>query len=102
MEVPIEPVDNPELRKARGAFFTRKSIADYLAEWAVESDPRATVLDPTCGEAVFLQSSAARLRALGSSSAALRRQVIGVDLHQESVQESRRLLRADGLDGRFL
>ncbi len=97
-----EKTDTAELRKARGAFFTPKPIADYLAAWAVEDDPAATVLDPTCGEAVFLQSAAERLRDLGSNQARLRTQVLGVDLHEASIQESRELLRAGHLDGTFL
>jgi adenine-specific DNA-methyltransferase len=44
----FRPLDPPALRKARGAFFTPPLIADFLASWAVGSDPGATVLDPTC------------------------------------------------------
>jgi tRNA1(Val) A37 N6-methylase TrmN6 len=94
--------DTPTLRKARGAFFTPRPIAEYLAEWAVEGDRDATVLDPTCGEAVFLMAAAKRLKDLGTSAAALRRQVLGVDLHNASVASSRELLRAEQLDGSFL
>lgn len=49
--------DTPELRKARGA---------YLAEWAVEGDPAAKILDPTCGEAVFLPAAGRSLAAAGA------------------------------------
>jgi adenine-specific DNA-methyltransferase len=41
-------------RKARGAFFTPPAIANFLAAWAVRDDPSAQVLDPSCGESVFL------------------------------------------------
>lgn len=102
MQPSAKRIDTPELRKARGAFFTPQPIAEYLAEWAVEDDPDATVLDPTCGEAVFLQSAGKRLTKLGASSSALHRQVFGVDLDKASVAESRRTLRSDGLDGTFL
>lgn len=95
-------LDTQESRKARGAFFTPKPIADYLADWAVEGDPAATVLDPTCGEAVFLHAAGERLRGLGVTGTKARRQIWGVDLHDDSVRASRRLLRADGLDGSFL
>jgi tRNA1(Val) A37 N6-methylase TrmN6 len=93
--------DTPALRKARGAFYTPQPIAEYLADWAVEGDPAATVLDPTCGEAVFMQAAGRRLADLGASAQQLRQQVLGVDLHEGSVAESRRLLRAQGLDGSF-
>lgn len=94
-------IDTPTLRKARGAFFTPPAIADYLAEWAVEGDPHATVLDPTCGEAVFLEAAGRKLTALGASMDDLRAQVLGVDLHEASVEASAKLLRGEGLDGSF-
>ncbi len=93
--------DTPALRKARGAFFTPPAIAEYLAEWAVEGDPSATVLDPTCGEAVFLEAAGRKLAALGATPAQLREQILGVDLHEASVEASAELLRAQGLDGSF-
>jgi adenine-specific DNA-methyltransferase len=93
--------DTPALRKARGAFFTPPAIADYLAEWAVEGDPNATVLDPTCGEAVFLEAAGRKLAALGATREDLRAQVLGVDMHEESVEASAALLREEGLDGSF-
>jgi len=98
----LRSTDTPALRKARGAFFTPKPIADYLADWAVEDDPSATILDPTCGESVFLESAGARLRDLGATPAELRQQILGVDLHQHSIRQSKRLLRSSGLDGTFI
>lgn len=90
--------DGPALRKARGAFFTPPVIADFLAAWAVDDDPRATVLDPTCGEAVFLLAAARQLRKVGASAGDLARQVFGVDLHQASLDAAMGLLEEDGLD----
>ncbi len=94
--------DTPELRKSRGAYFTPPAIADYLAEWAVEEDVSATILDPTCGEAVFLEAAARRLRDLGADQQQIATQVIGVDLHKESVRHSQQLLHQQGLGGTFL
>lgn len=102
MHSPLSTIDTPALRKARGAFFTPPAIADYLAEWAVEGDPAATVMDPSCGEAVFLEAAGRRLAELGASPAQLREQIRGVDLHSASVKESAALLKEQGLDGSFL
>src|SRR5438552_8678312 len=93
--------DLPE-RKARGAFFTPPAIADFLADWAVGSDPTARVLDPTCGEAVFLLGAARRLRGLGCVRSELEQQVFGVDLHKESLDGSAKLLAEEGLDARLI
>ncbi len=95
----ISTADTPSLRKDRGAFFTPPAIADYLADWAVEGDPKATVLDPTCGEAIFLESAARRLADLGATTTQLKEQVLGVDLHRASVDASTAILRDQGLDG---
>ena len=87
--------DPSVLRKARGAFFTPPAIADFLTRWAIRT-PDASVLDPTCGEAVFLLAAAERLRALKATPDAIRRQLNGVDLHQPSLDGSARLLREVG------
>jgi tRNA1(Val) A37 N6-methylase TrmN6 len=95
-------LDLPELRKARGAFFTPIAIADFLAWWAVGNDPNAKVLDPTCGEAVFLLAAARQLRENGAAPAHLHQQVFGVDVHEGSLDEAMRLLEAEGLDAHLI
>jgi adenine-specific DNA-methyltransferase len=79
-------------RKQRGAFFTPPAIADFLAQWALAGSADASVLDPTCGESVFLLSAARRLAANGAPAAATHKLIHGVDLHRESLNRSRRLL----------
>jgi adenine-specific DNA-methyltransferase len=91
-----------ELRKARGAFFTPPAIADYLARWAVGSNPKARVLDPTCGEAVFLLAAGRRLSDLGCPPADLDQHLYGVDLHAASLQASKRLLEAEGMGAQLI
>jgi adenine-specific DNA-methyltransferase len=68
--------DTAELRKARGAFFTPQEVADFLTGWAIRTSDDL-VLEPSCGEAVFLLSAGRRLSCLGSGPA-LRRQIHGV------------------------
>lgn len=96
------PGDNAELRKARGAFFTPLPIAEYLVDWALGDDPNAKVLDPTCGDGVFLQAAGQRLKALGRQVSDLDEQVFGVDLHRESLDEALRLLEAENLDAHLI
>lgn len=87
-------------RKSRGAFFTAPAIADFLAAWALGGNPSATVLDPTCGEAVFLLSAGRQLVDLGCRPEGLDRQVFGVDIHAGSLKAAADLLEAEGLDAR--
>jgi adenine-specific DNA methylase len=78
-------------RKQRGAFFTPPAIAEFLASWAIKNKQNARILDPTCGEAVFLLSAAAHLRSL-EAQGDLRTQLYGVDLHSESLCAAESLL----------
>ncbi|HVR06117.1 MAG TPA: N-6 DNA methylase [Solirubrobacteraceae bacterium] len=89
--------DSPSLRKHRGAFFTPPAIAAFLADWAVVDDSAARVMDPTCGEAVFLIAAAEKLRSLGAGPAAIAKQVSGFDVHRGSLKGARDLLA--GRDG---
>jgi adenine-specific DNA methylase len=94
--------DELERRKARGAFFTPPAIARYLAAWAVVQDPDARVLDPTCGEAVFLEAAGEQLKSAGCPISDLDDQIFGVDLHQESLDAAMDLLEARDLDARLI
>jgi adenine-specific DNA-methyltransferase len=89
-------------KKARGAFFTPPAIADYLAAWAVSENPEAKVLDPTCGEAVFLLAAGQQLKAAGCSPADLDQRLYGIDIHSASLAEATKLLEAEGLDAHLL
>lgn len=92
----LNPVDSPELRKARGAFFTPELVARYVTEWAVRS-PGDRVLEPSCGEAAFLLEAGRRLDALGAPRG-LAGQLNGAELHDASADTARRLLAAEGHD----
>jgi len=81
--------DSTAQRKARGAFFTPQPIARFIADWAVTS-PSAAVLEPSCGEAVFLREAGRGGRHHGP--------LVGVELHPASAAEAERSLRADGTD----
>ncbi len=87
--------DDARARKTRGAFFTPPEIADFLARFAIR-DASARVLDPTCGEAVFLLAAGERLKKLKAKPAAVREQLSGVDVHGPSLANSADLLAAQG------
>lgn len=98
MSAPSEALEG---RKARGAFFTPPEIAEFLTRWAIHDKPEALVLDPTCGESVFLIESGRALRDLGVSPDRLDAQVFGVDVHPESLSASSDLLSDEGLDAQL-
>jgi adenine-specific DNA-methyltransferase len=96
MAVQLAVKDSQELRKSRGAFFTPGTIAGFLADWALAGRSDARVLDPTCGEAAFLLSSARRLAHNGAPPDVMSDLLFGVDLHTGSLRKSRRRLAEEG------
>src|SRR5690242_17054210 len=86
--VPVFAPDSLLARKTRGAFFTPPAIAQFLTGWAIADNPNAQVLDPTCGDGVFLLATGERLRELGTPRDAIRAQLTGVDVHQPSLDQA--------------
>lgn len=82
------PGDSSELRKARGAFFTPKAVARFIADWAVRT-PDDGVLEPSCGEAIFLHEA--------GRSGCHQGHLVGVELHAASASEAQRTLRREGI-----
>ena len=84
----VQRDDSSQLRKQRGAFFTPYPIAEHLADWALRGRNNAgVVLDPTAGEGVFLLAASERLAARRRTG-----QLIGVDIHQPSLEQTAALL----------
>jgi adenine-specific DNA-methyltransferase len=95
--VPTPQAKNVLSRKARGAFFTPPQIACFLADWAIGNNPNARVLDPTCGDGVFLLAAGARLKELGNSEDPSCGRLTGIDVHEPSLHDTARLLKERGL-----
>lgn len=83
-----------ESRKARGAFFTPTGIARFVADWAIR-DVSDRVLEPSTGEAVFLHQAAEVIAERGGVVAP--GQLLGIDIHEESVRQAGRALSERGI-----
>ena len=83
--------DTASQRKARGAFFTPIPVARFLVDWAVQH-PDSAVLEPSCGEAVFLHQIGRRATHAG--------RLVGVELHAGSARKAEKSLRAEGVKAR--
>jgi adenine-specific DNA methylase len=79
----------PTSKKRRGAYYTPRHLADFLVGWAIRQ-PTDRVLDPACGDAVFLESATARLEEFGVHPKD--GQVAGVDLNPEAVADAKRVV----------
>ncbi|MCK9505438.1 MAG: N-6 DNA methylase [Porticoccaceae bacterium] len=51
---------NESAQKLRGGYYTPYDLAHYLSKWIAETNPK-TVLEPSCGDGIFLQSLSAVL-----------------------------------------
>jgi adenine-specific DNA-methyltransferase len=70
---------NGAREKVLGAVYTPPRVAAALTRWAVRAGSDA-VLDPSCGEGVFLSAARTRLADLG----ARKMRCVGVDIDQET------------------
>ena len=81
--------------KARGAFYTPAPIAEYLARWAIRSD-QDRVLEPSCGDAVFLTAAGSVLDEFGAGAAQVGKRLFGVEIHPSSAESASRRLKDAG------
>ena len=75
--------------KLRGGYYTSPEVADWLCEWAIRG-VTDRVLEPSCGDGVFLIAALERFTRLGSCSPARKsKNLIGVEVVQEEADRAR-------------
>jgi len=90
------PVERRQ-RKSLGAFYSPQSLVAPMVSWAITRADQE-VLDPSCGDGVFLESAALRLRHLGAAPQQAASLLHAVDLNPEAARVTRdRLSSALGL-----
>jgi adenine-specific DNA methylase len=65
--------------KLRGGYYTPPSVAAWMCQWAIQGQSD-TVLEPSCGDGVFLDAAARRLLQLGAPANVVSSQLRGVEL----------------------
>ena len=48
-------IKNASSEKLRGGFYTPKKIASFMLKWAINGNSNASILEPSCGDGVFLE-----------------------------------------------
>jgi adenine-specific DNA methylase len=72
--------ENESFDKLRGGYYTPKPISDFLSKWIAQGNPQ-TVLEPSCGDGVFIQSMAETVNSKMSLTA--------IELIKEEAQKAR-------------
>jgi adenine-specific DNA-methyltransferase len=65
--------------KLRGGYYTSPIIAQWLCNWAIRS-PNDHVLEPSCGDGIFLEAAAQRMLELGTPKNRILNQLVGVEI----------------------
>ena len=78
-------------QKLRGGYYTPPPIAKFLSSWAIRS-ASDRVLEPSCGDGVFLEASAKRLFELRAKPHNISSQILAYELDgPEAAQAAQRL-----------
>src|ERR1039458_8041915 len=64
--------------KLRGGYYTSPEVASWLCSWAIRS-VKETVLEPSCGNGVFLTAAARRYEELGARPQGTVKRLTGVE-----------------------
>ena len=71
--------------KLRGGYYTPEEVARFICKWAI-NDHAATVLEPSCGDGVFISAAKQRLHELGSTNA--EEQIMGIELFPQEAEKA--------------
>ncbi len=79
---------NLDTEKLRGGYYTPENVASWIAKWAVR-DGHESVLEPSCGDGVFLEAIASRINSLGKNLKIGSWQLVGVEVVKEEAEKSK-------------
>ena len=86
--------ETQDQNKLRGGYYTSPELAAWLCEWAIR---RTTdqILEPSCGDGVFLSAAAERLKSLGElSPTSIANRLKGIEVDPREAEKANLRLRA--------
>jgi len=86
-----------DYNKLRGGYYTPRPIADFLTNWAIQTR-NSNILEPSCGDGVFVESASERLRSLGLNGNRVANQVSAVELDPKEAGKIVPKLNQDNLN----
>lgn len=54
----MQLIENASAKKLRGAYYTPPAIASFILHWGINGSTDADILEPSCGDGVFLEQMA--------------------------------------------
>lgn len=51
----MQLIENASYNKLRGAYYTPKDIASFILKWGINGNAENAILEPSCGDGIFLQ-----------------------------------------------
>jgi adenine-specific DNA methylase len=71
--------DDVHADKLRGGYYTPQELADWLCAWAIRENTNR-VLEPSCGDGVFLASAAEQLVKFGQARSSVLANLTGIEV----------------------
>ena len=85
----MQLIKDASSQKLRGAYYTPRPIADFITQWGMSGNPQMNILEPSCGDGVFLESIAQ----MGVASS----HVVGVE-YESCEADKARMVAPQGAD----
>ena len=79
----MELIKNATKEKLRGGFYTPNSIAAFILKWAFNGNSKMDILEPSCGDGVFLEE----IKKRGYKYKSL----VGIELDKKEAEKSKRI-----------
>ena len=76
-------IENATKEKLRGGFYTPNVIASFILKWAFNGNSKMDILEPSCGDGVFLEEIRNGKYKYNS--------IVGIELDKQEAEESRRI-----------
>lgn len=84
-------------QKSTGSYYTSNAIADYIVDWVIEN-PKMSVLEPSFGDGVFIDSAIAKFAELKNSCPKL----TGIEKQKEPYNNYMRSHKINGILSDFM
>ena len=90
-------IETPDSKKLRGGYYTPKAITDFICNWAI-TRPNQKVLEPSCGDGVFIEAAIRRFKELGVPNNKLFGLIKGIELIDDEANKSKQRSKKYGLN----